>query len=303
MPDESPSTSPESPTPEVSVAPGWYAVNQERNTQAYWDGEHWAKTRRWRGTGWVEDSDDPVATGVGTGREGAAPRASRYLPPSARTPSAYPPSPYPPSMGAPQPTMARPMVQTTNGSAVASLVLSILGLFGIGSLLGIIFGYKARREIRGSGGYQSGDGLAIAGIVIGYVTLAIFVLFVVLWIAVFTTIHSSIDSASSQPVAHCQADTKTVEIAIDAYQAQKGSYPAPPAAWSASTYASNYAPLTSGTDGGPYLSEPPATNEYVVEYDSSGNVWVAPADAFEPVAQPNQDISANVDACNTAVSG
>jgi len=39
--------------------------------------------------------------------------------------------------------MTRPMVRTKNGSAVASLLLSILGLFGIGSLLGIIFGYKA----------------------------------------------------------------------------------------------------------------------------------------------------------------
>jgi hypothetical protein len=144
----------------------------------------------------------------------------------------------------------------------------------------------------------------VAGIVIGYVTLVIFVLFIVLWIAVFTTIHSSIDSASSsQPLAQCQADTKTVEVAIDAYHAQKGSYPEPPAAWSALTYTSNYAPLNSGTDGGPYLSEPPTTNDYVVEYDSTGNVWVAPPNAFEPEAQPNQDVSANPDACDAAVSG
>ena len=58
-----------------------------------------------------------------------------------------------------------------------------------------------------------------------------------------------------------------------------------------------------GDDGGPYLSEPPTTNDYVIEYDSSGNVWVAPPNTFEPVAQPNQDLSANADACNAAVSG
>ena len=56
---------------------------------------------------------------------------------------------YPPSMSGRQPMPTRPMVQKTNGSAIASLVLSILGLFGIGSLLGIIFGHRARKEIRG----------------------------------------------------------------------------------------------------------------------------------------------------------
>ena len=41
----------------------------------------------------------------------------------------------------------RPIVQKTDGSAVASLVLAILGLCGIGSVLGIVFGHKARKEI------------------------------------------------------------------------------------------------------------------------------------------------------------
>jgi len=298
MADESPTGSPSSSSPELSVAPGWYSVNQESTTQAYWDGEQWARTRRWRGTGWVEDSDDPVPTGVGVGAEGTAPRVSRYLPPPARNTSTYGPS-----MGSPQPMMTRPMVQTTNGSAVASLVLSILGLFGIGSLLGIIFGYKARREIRGSGGYQGGDGLAVAGIVIGYVTLILFLLLAAFWVVVFTTVHDRIDSATSEPVAQCQADSRSVEVAVDAYHAQKGSYPDPPAAWSAGTYTSNYAPLTSGADGGPYLNEPPATNDYVIEFDSTGNVWVAQPDTFEPISQAVQDVGANSGACNAAVSG
>ena len=56
---------------------------------------------------------------------------------------------------------------------------------------------------------------------------------------------------------------------------QKGSFPSP-APWSAAAYAANFAPLTAAGGGGPYLSKPPDTRFYVIEYDSSGHVWVAP---------------------------
>ena len=52
-------------SPDVSVAPGWYPVDRESNAQAYWDGEHWAKKRHWRGTGWVEDSGEAAPAGTG----------------------------------------------------------------------------------------------------------------------------------------------------------------------------------------------------------------------------------------------
>ena len=106
------------------------------------------------------------------------------------------------------------MVQKTNGSAIASLVLSILGLFGIGSLLGIVFGHRARREIRASGGYEGGEGLATAGIVIGWVTLVLFALVLAFWIWAFTVIHSDVNSASSQQnkIDQCQGDVRVVEV-------------------------------------------------------------------------------------------
>jgi Domain of unknown function (DUF4190) len=289
---------PSSPSPDISVAPGWYPVDRQSNTQAYWDGEHWAKTRRWRGTGWVEDSADAAAGETGAG--GAEPRVSRYLPPSSRPQSGYPP----PVLGG-QPMPARPMVQKTNGSAVASLVLAILGLCGIGSVLGIVFGHKARKEIRASRGYESGEGLATAGIIIGWVTLVLFALLLAVWIWAFTTIHSDITTVSSQQnqIAQCQADIRVVAVAVTAYQADKGSFPAPAAPWSAETYAGNYGPLTSGGSGGPFLNGIPATADYVVEYDSSGNVWVAPPNTFEPSFVPNQGLEANPDACEDAVPG
>lgn len=56
-----------------------------------------------------------------------------------------------------------------NGKAIASLVLGLLWLYGIGSVLALIFGYIGKNEIEASGNVQQGRGMAIAGIVLGWV--------------------------------------------------------------------------------------------------------------------------------------
>jgi len=65
----------------------------------------------------------------------------------------------------------------TNGLAIASLVCSCGGIFFIGSpaVLGIIFGFVARSQIRKSQGSQGGDGLALAGIIVGFAVLALLI--------------------------------------------------------------------------------------------------------------------------------
>lgn len=77
---------------------------------------------------------------------------------------------YPPygAYGAPAPK--------TNGLAIASLVASVISLCGLGSIAGIVLGVVALNQIKVSG--ESGRGLAIAGIVVGAVTL----LFSLLWL-------------------------------------------------------------------------------------------------------------------------
>jgi hypothetical protein len=69
--------------------------------------------------------------------------------------------------------------------AVAAFVLALVGL-GIGSILAIVLGYQAQRDIDNSGGTQTGRGLATAGIVIGWISLG-------LWVLIFL---SAIASAS-----------------------------------------------------------------------------------------------------------
>src|ERR1700692_2932478 len=59
---------------------------------------------------------------------------------------------------------------TTNGLAIASMVLGIVWIYGIGAILALIFGYRARGQIKRNG--QRGGGMAIAGIVLGWVGVA-----------------------------------------------------------------------------------------------------------------------------------
>jgi predicted metalloprotease len=76
------------------------------------------------------------------------------------------------------------MVQTTNGLSIASLVLGIVWVFGLGSILALIFGIVARKQIAESGGRQGGSGMALAGIILGIVGIVGLILWIVLIVAV-----------------------------------------------------------------------------------------------------------------------
>jgi hypothetical protein len=72
-----------------------------------------------------------------------------------------------------------PTASSTNGFSVAALVLGIVWIFWLGSILALIFGYVAKGQIEASGGMQSGKGLAIAGIVLGWVGVGMFCLMII----------------------------------------------------------------------------------------------------------------------------
>ena len=75
------------------------------------------------------------------------------------------------------------IVTRTSGKAIASLILSILCLYGLGSILGIIFGHIARSEIKNSNGRLTGGRLALAGLIIGYIPLVIVVIGIIAAVA------------------------------------------------------------------------------------------------------------------------
>ena len=69
--------------------------------------------------------------------------------------------------------------QQTNGLAVVSLVMGIIWYGWIGSILALIFGYIAKRQIDALQGQQKGRGFAIAGIVLGWVGVGILALVII----------------------------------------------------------------------------------------------------------------------------
>jgi uncharacterized protein DUF4190 len=67
-----------------------------------------------------------------------------------------------------------------NGLAVASLVCGVVWMYWIGSILALVFGYVAKSQIDRSQGRQNGRGMAVAGIVLGWVGVGVLVLVVLL---------------------------------------------------------------------------------------------------------------------------
>ena len=87
----------------------------------------------------------------------------------------------------PPPEAAAAPSLRTSGLAVASLVSGIVGLSMVpllGSILALILGYMARREIRDRPNELTGDGLALAGIVLGWISVGLAVLGLLLFGAI-----------------------------------------------------------------------------------------------------------------------
>jgi hypothetical protein len=105
-------------------------------------------------------------------------------PPPTPPPSPPPAAPTPPAPPAYGQTGGYGYQSTrgTNGLAVASLVLGIAQIFIciIGGILALVFGYIARRQIDESGGTQGGRGMAVAGIILGWIGIGLGIAYVVI---------------------------------------------------------------------------------------------------------------------------
>ena len=76
----------------------------------------------------------------------------------------------------------------SNTKALLSLIAGILGwtlLPFLGSVGAIVLGHMARADIRRSAGQQVGDGFAIAGLVLGWLSVILWLLGVILAIVFF----------------------------------------------------------------------------------------------------------------------
>ncbi len=115
----------------------------------------------------------------------------------------------------------------TSGAAITSLICGILGFFsfGVTGLLGVIFGHVALARIKRSAGLLDGKGLAIGGLVTGYISF-IGILGAGIMVAVLSggifAMKGIAESARHQQV---EADFRNLESALMTYKLQAGTYP------------------------------------------------------------------------------
>ncbi len=76
---------------------------------------------------------------------------------------------------------------------MGALVLVFCCGAGILGLVPIVLGVMARGEIRRNGGQQGGDGMAIAGIVMGSIAVVLSIAFIVLIVIGLSTGNSTFD--------------------------------------------------------------------------------------------------------------
>jgi uncharacterized RDD family membrane protein YckC len=109
----------------------------------------------------------PRAAGVGTGM----PPQSWTVPVAGPASTPYPLAPYSPQYGY---WGGPPAVPRTNGLAVASLVCSLSAIFflGLPAIAGVVLGFFSRAQLHDPRRFEKGEGMALAGIVVGFCVIA-----------------------------------------------------------------------------------------------------------------------------------
>jgi hypothetical protein len=91
------------------------------------------------------------------------------------------------NMNQPEPVHTAPVQPKTSGLAIWSLVLGILSLicfFIFSAVPAVICGHVAWSRIRRSGGAVTGEGLALAGMITGYIAIALSVVVIPMFVAI-----------------------------------------------------------------------------------------------------------------------
>ena len=152
----------------------WYPDPEDPAQQRYWDGTQWTEHRAPAAT------SGPAAASGPTG-----PQVTGAQAPSWQSASSSP------SWGGTSTTPAT----GTNGLAIASLVVAILSFFlafiaigGLGGVVAVVLGIVALRRVRDSG--QDGRGLAVAGIVVGGLSVLLGIVMTIVFVFVGNVIES-----------------------------------------------------------------------------------------------------------------
>ncbi|WP_179472388.1 DUF4190 domain-containing protein [Mycolicibacterium vinylchloridicum] len=124
-----------------------------------------------------------------------APQQPTPPPPPAGYPNPYPPGPYqggyPPAPPQPYAGYAPPPAAPRNGLGITSLVIAIVALLSSFSVAGgivlgivaVIIGFAGRS--RAKRGEANNGGVALAGVILGFLSIIIGLAFIAVWVGVF----------------------------------------------------------------------------------------------------------------------
>jgi type IV pilus assembly protein PilA len=137
--------------------------------------------------------------------------------------AANPAGPYP-VVPPPGPTETVP----TSGKATASLILGILGLtiFSILTAIpAIILGHSSRKEIKASGGRLKGEGLALAGLIMGWISTGLVIVIVPILIIAAIAIPNLLRSRMAANESTAVGAVRTINTAAVSYAATNNQFP------------------------------------------------------------------------------
>lgn len=142
--------------------------------------------------------------------------------------------PMTPGSVSPPPPLPTAGVQTS-GKAIASLVLGIISIFGcvfgvVAAIPGIILGFIARSEIKRQPDRVSGEGVALAGIILSAIGTVIGVVIILgsftLGYFNYASAFQSFQGSSRRPsVSRVRADMRSMSTAIESYFIDWNTYP------------------------------------------------------------------------------
>lgn len=129
------------------------------------------------------------------------------------------------TVAAQPPTIGGPPFPTgqaqTSGLAITSLVLGIFFFILPAAILGIILGHIARSQIRDSAGRIKGAGMALAGLVLGYVGVSIIPLLIIAAIAIPNLLRAKMAANEASAVG----SLRTLVSAAAQFQVDHNRYP------------------------------------------------------------------------------
>lgn len=112
----------------------------------------------------------------------------------------------------------QPAEPETSGKAIVSLVSGCLALFFPAAVCAVVFGHLSRSEISKSGGRLKGSGVALAGLILGYLGVAVVPLLIIAAIAIPNLFRARMAANQASAIG----SLRTLNVAAVTYEAQYG---------------------------------------------------------------------------------